>query len=426
MVKINSVISGSPAAMHGLKKGDELISVNGHEINDVLDYKFYTTERKIKAEYRRGGTVYSFTALKPEYEEFGCEFETYLIDRKRSCANNCIFCFIDQNPEGMRETIYFKDDDERLSFLHGSYITMTNLGDKDISRIINMHISPINVSVHTTDKELRVKMLGNRRAGEVLKYLDTLSEHGIALNTQIVLCRDVNDGEALASTLEDLSKLKSLRSVSVVPSGLTKHREGLYPLKPFDKASALETIRITESARKKHKKNIFASDEFYLIAGAELPDYEEYDDFPQLENGVGMIREFEDEFLSALRFEDGDDRIRKATVATGYAAYECIRSLVSEFEKKFTGSRIEVVRIENVFYGSSVTVSGLIVGEDLINGLAGRDLGSTVMIPCNMLRYERDLFLDGKSVADAEKALNVPLTVTERDGADLLDKLIEL
>lgn len=434
MVKIAKVAEGSPADKVGILPGDNLISVNGNPINDGLDYFFYTTDRALSLVVEREGASLTFKVKKSEYDSLGAEFDTYLIDSCKRCRNNCIFCFIDQNPKGMRESIYFKDDDERMSFLHGNYVTLTNLKDEDIARIIKMHISPVNVSVHTMNPALRCTMMGNRFAGDCLEYLTQLSEHGIAINAQLVLCPGINDGDELEYSMQALYALKSLQSVSAVPVGLTAHREGLYPLRPFTAEEAADVVHRIEAfaercISEKGCRVFYPSDEFYLTSGIPLPEEDFYDGYPQLENGVGMLRSHREEFLWAL---DGAkeclevSKIRKGTVtlATGAAAYKHILELAEEASRAFPQVECQVVKVENHFFGHTVTVSGLVTGQDLIEALRGKILGHSLVVPCNMLRYERDLFLDSVSVAEVEAALGVPLLIAEKDGADLLYKIL--
>ena len=426
MVTIKSVKKGSAAAKAGIDKGDVIVSVNGNEINDGLDFYFHTADRELCFHIKRGEEELNVSLKTSPLRPLGIEFDTYLIDKQKSCRNKCIFCFIDQNPHGMRETIYFKDDDERMSFLHGNYVTLTNLKDKDIERIIKMHITPVNISVHTMNPTLRSEMMGNRFAGECLSYMEELSAHGIEINAQLVLCPHINDGEELVYSLEQLSELKSLKSVSCVPVGITAHREGLYPLKPYDKEGALAVIdtvnRFAEKAAEKHGvRRFYASDEFYLTAGLPIPEREYYDDYPQLDNGVGMLRSHRDEFMDELEYLkeeiNGTDRV--VSVATGYAAYEHIADLAAEAEKAFSGLKCKVYPVKNDFFGETVTVSGLVTGGDLIKTLRGKEPGEELLIPCNMLRFERDLFLDGVSLKEAEEALGVPIRVVESGGDDL-------
>ncbi len=429
MVKIIFVERNSYAERCGLLKDDILLSVNGNEINDVLDYRFYIMEKKLDISVDRNGRELSFSLEKPEYSDIGLEFSSYLMDEKKRCRNKCIFCFIDQNPKGMRETIYFKDDDERLSFLHGNYVTLTNLKESDIERIIKMRISPVNVSVHTTNPDLRVKMLNNRFAGECLKYLEMLDKGGISLNLQFVLCRGINDGNELVRSLTDISKLEHIESVALVPSGLTGHREGLYPLVPYDKASADEVINIANRFREEFYKErgmsfIYPSDEFFLLAEREVPDEDYYEGYPQIENGVGMIRSDTVEFLECLENFSDIDYNRKVTVATGEAAYDFICSLASRATEKYKNLTVNVVAVKNNFFGGSVTVSGLVTGGDLVAQLSGRDLGDQLLIPENMLRAQGDLFLDDVSLTQVTELLNVPIKVVSKGGYALCEAML--
>ena len=388
----------------------------------MLDYRFYTTVKKAECVFRRNGEEFSLCAEKDEYDDLGLDFATFLMDKKRSCRNKCVFCFIDQNPKGMRESVYFKDDDERLSFLQGSYVTLTNLSDEDIERIIQMKISPINVSVHTMEPELRVMMTGNRFAGEALKKLWRLAEGGTGLNLQFVLCRGINDGEHLRYSLEESSKLKTLISASIVPAGLTSHREGLYPLCAYDKESAGRVIDEVEAFHKAQKKKTgsgkyYCSDEFYLIAGRKLPDAGYYENFDQYDNGVGMISDMEKCFFEAL--EDTDESAPgRLDVATGYAAYGLMDSLAKAFCKKFPARKIVVHRIANNFFGSSVTVSGLLTGGDYIEQLKGK-VGDVLLISRSSLNADGTAFLDDVTPLQVEEALGVKLVTNKADGYDL-------
>ena len=426
MVKISSVAKHSYAEKAGIKSGDLLISINKNDICDVLDYRFYVTDKNLEIAVKRGEEVLSFKIKKPEYDDIGLEFSTYLMDEKKRCRNNCIFCFIDQNPHGMRETIYFKDDDERLSFLIGNYVTLTNLSGKDIERIIKMRISPVNISVHTTDPELRVKMMRNRFAGDCLKYIPMLDEAGITINAQLVLCRGYNDGDALERSLKELSKLENIDSIALVPCGLTGHREGLCEIEPFDKESAADVIAIADRYGEENYKNrgarlIYASDEFFLIAGKDIPDSDYYEGYPQLENGVGMIRSDTDEFYECLENTDALPYNRNISIATGEAAFGFISSLASKAMEKYKSLNINVYAIKNEFFGGKVSVSGLVTGGDLKKQLSGKELGDTLYIPENMLRAEGDLFLDGVSLDELEKALGVNVIANERGGYALFE-----
>lgn len=424
MVKVISVEKGSHAEKAGVKAEDMLISVNGNDVNDILDYRFYTTEKKLTLILERTGEKLSLFVKKPEYDDLGLDFGSYLMDEKKRCRNNCIFCFIDQNPSGMRETIYFKDDDERLSFLQGNYVTLTNLKEADIARIIKMHITPVNVSVHTVNPELRVKMMRNRYAGESLRYLKQLDAGGVQLNTQLVLCRGINDGEELEKSLEYLTSLENIQSIACVPCGITAHREGLFEVQPYDKESAAQVIEIIDRygekcLREKELRLVYASDEFYLLAERPIPPEEYYEDYPQIENGVGMLRSHYEEFSAALENIENCGYNKSITIVTGEAAFTHIQALVKLAKEKFPELKVRVKSIKNNFFGGHITVSGLVVGCDIIEQLKDDEKSDLLLIPCNMLRYDRDLFLDNTSVDDVEKALSVKVLITEKDGADL-------
>ena len=430
MVKIQSVTPGSPADKAGIKAGDVLVSVGGERVCDVLDYRFYGTDANTEVTLSRGGEEMTFKLRNREYADLGMEFSTYLMDEKKRCTNNCIFCFIDQNPKGMRETVYFKDDDERLSFLQGNYVTLTNMRESDVERIIRMHISPINVSVHTMNPDLRVKMMGNRFAGEKLRFLKMLDEGGIRINAQLVLCRDINDGEELTYSLDELCKLENLESLAAVPCGMTAHREGLPEILPYHKESAADVIRRIEKKAAEcletfDCRKVFASDEFYLTAEKELPPDEAYEGYPQLENGVGMLRLHTVEFEDALADCETEDVSRHLSIATGMLAKSHMEHLASLAMARFPSLRVDVHAIVNHFFGETITVSGLVTGGDLIAQLKGKELGDTLLIPENMLRHEGDLFLDNVSVSDVENALHVTLGVTSRDGEDLLHHFLD-
>ena len=428
MVKIEKVFEDSIAEKEGILQGDVLVAINGNEIQDVIDYRFYLADSNLSINLKRDDVDFFVKIEKDVYDDIGLDFETPLMDKKQRCHNKCIFCFIDQLPKGLRETLYFKDDDSRLSFLHGNYVTLTNLERKDVDRIIKMHISPINVSIHTTNPELRCQMMHNKRAGEVLSYLDEFANAGIEICGQIVLCRDINDGSELEKSLHDLSKLyPRLRSVCVVPSGLTKYREGLYPLKSFDKKSSEKVIKIVEEINKiyakKYGKNLFfCSDEFYLMAEKELPSDEYYEDYSQLENGVGMLRSFECElnvFMKTLSKEEKSIE-REISIATGASAYEFIISMVNRIKKKCKGIKCRVYKIENDFFGRTITVSGLVTGRDLKNQLTDAVLGEELLISRNMLRADGDLFLCGMSLNELSEELKTRITPVECDGASFV------
>ena len=433
MVTVYGIVPGSDSDKLGVKAGDILHTVNECEVNDVLDYRFYLTDTKVRLTLERDGELYQIEIRKEMYADIGLEFETYLMDKKRSCRNRCIFCFIDQLPKGMRETLYFKDDDSRLSFLMGNYVTLTNLSDKDVDRIVKMHISPINVSVHTTNPELRVEMMKNKRAGEVLKYLDRFKEAGIELNLQIVLCRGINDGNELTRSMTDLAELyPAVTSVSVVPSGLTKHRQGLYPLTPFTPKECAEVIdQVTafgdKCVEKYGTRLFYLGDEFYIKSGRALPNEEFYEGYPQIENGVGMVTSLRTEFDCAIEDEPKNNDVRTVSCATGYAAYDVIRGLADKTEKENPGLKINVYKIRNDFFGESITVAGLLTGKDILSQLqseamAGR-LGDKLLLPKVCLRAEGDLFLDGMTPAELSDALGVKIEFVPNDGYELLAAL---
>lgn len=431
-VMISGVEKGSLAKKAGILPGEELVSINGNEILDVLDYRFYMTEERLSVLIRdRDGKPRKISIRKDEYDDIGLEFETYLMDKQQSCRNQCIFCFIDQMPPGMRESLYFKDDDARMSFLFGNYITLTNLTDRDVERIIKMHISPVNISVHTTNPELRCKMMKNRFAGESLRHMYRLAQAGIGINCQLVLCPGINDGEELKKSLEDLENLyPSVQSIACVPVGLTDYREGLYPLEPYTPQSAAEVIRVidefSDRTQAEHGVRLcYPADEFFLTAGIPIPDGEYYGDFNQLENGVGMLATMRDEFAAALKLvEDEPCKDRKISIATGVAASDFIRGLVDEAGKKWHNLDCTVYAVKNDFFGHKITVTGLLTGRDLIAQLKDRDLGETLLLSSSMLRQNTDVFLDDVTVPELEKALGVRVRVTENDGYDFLDALL--
>lgn len=416
---------GSCAEKCGIKPSDIIISIDGNNICDVIDYDFYTSDESFTVLVHRGSELLSFKVKKDEYEPFGCEFDSFLIDKKQSCKNKCAFCFIDQNPKGMRESIYFKDDDSRMSFLAGNYITLTNLSDSDAERIIKMHISPINISVHTTNPELRVKLMNNKNAGKCLSYMDAFAENGIWMNVQIVLCPEINDGKELERSLTELERyIPALQSIAVVPVGLTKHRDGLFPLRGFTKdeaANVIETVnRFGDGFLEKYGERIcYVSDEFYLKAELPIPDDEYYGDYPQFDNGVGLIRSFISDVEYCLEDEKIAKKPKPFSVATGYGAYSTLCEASERICAKFFGgdeSFVNIYRIKNEFFGESVNVAGLVTGSDLIKSLEGEPLGETLYIPKVMLRYEMDRFLDDVTLDELSERLNVEVVPVETDG----------
>ena len=434
MVKITEVMLGSRAYKAGVSAGDTLISINGNSIKDVLDYRFYLTESRVELLLSRDGMEYSVKISKGEYDDIGLEFETPLMDKKHSCTNKCIFCFIDQNPEGLRESLYFKDDDSRLSFIHGNYVTLTNMTQEDVDRIIKMRMSPINISVHTTNPELRVKMMKNKHSGEVLKYLNDFAAAGLSMCGQIVLCRGVNDGEELVRSLTDLAALyPAMSSVAIVPAGLTKFREKLYPLTDFTKDEAAEVIDMINSFGDAHKEKhgtrlFYAADEFYLKAEREIPDSDYYEDYPQIENGVGMIRSLTDEFGLAL--DNASDmaellnKKRSVSLVTGVASYPMIKEQADKLCRLCPNLSVEIYEIVNNFFGRSITVSGLLTGKDICEQLKDKPLGEELIIPINCLRHGEDVFLCGMTVAEMEDRLGVAVKASGADGYELAEAIL--
>ena len=427
--KIRAVLPGSIAEELELEPGDVLLAVNDHEIEDVFDYHYYTNEEYLTVLVRKpDGEEWELEIEKEFEEDLGIEFESSLMDDYRSCRNHCIFCFIDQMPPGMRETLYFKDDDSRLSFLQGNYVTLTNMSDHDIDRIIHYHLGPINISFQTTNPDLRCKMLHSRFAGDVFPKIRRLADAGIELNGQIVLCRDINDGAELERSISDMtSYLPALRSVSVVPVGLSKYREGLYPLKPFDAQSAGEVIDLIESWQKKIYPQygvhfVHASDEWYLLAGRPLPEEERYDGYLQLENGVGMLRLLKEEVEETLAEvkPDGETPKRRVSIATGRLAGPFLKELGKRIETVHQNVTLQIFEIRNDFFGESITVSGLITGQDLIAQLKDQDLGDELLLPTNMIRSGERVFLDDLTIEDAEEALGIPIRIVESGGRDLV------
>lgn len=431
-VIITGVEENSPAARAGIAAGETLVALNGHEIVDILDYRFYETNAQLTVTLAdMKGNMRTVSIHKGQYLPIGLEFETYLMDKQRSCCCKCVFCFIDQMPKGMRQSLYFKDDDARMSFLFGNYVTLTNLKEQDVQRIIDMKISPINVSVHTTNPELRVKMMGNRFAGKVLDILPRLAQAGIQINCQLVLCPGINDGEELARSLTDLGKLlPALQSIALVPVGVTKHRQGLPELRPYTQEEAGKTIDLIDCFGNDFLKQCgsriaYASDEFYLLAQRPLPPPEFYEGFSQLESGVGAISCFRDEFLYALEERlNGADSIvlpkRQITLATGVAAYPFLQELLDEVQRKCNNLFCTAVPIVNRFFGETITVAGLLTGADLLEQLSGRDLGECLLLPEVLLRHNTDILLDDMTLGELSTQLQVPINTVPNDGARLL------
>ena len=431
-VRVKSVDEGSVAQTLGIKAGATICSADGNEINDMLDYQFYTSGAKFELAVMREGQLDYLKVQKGDYEPLGCNFETYLIDQKHSCSNHCMFCFIDQLPPGMRDTLYFKDDDERLSFLFGNYVTLTNMSDHEIDRIKKMHISPINISVHTTNPELRVRMMANKNAGNALRYIKEFADAGIQMNCQLVLCRGINDGDELRRSLADLTALyPAVQSIAAVPSGLTRYRKGLYKLTVYDRDSSRETLDILEEwgdkcQEKYGSRIIYPGDEWYLCAERPVPQGEFYEDYAQLENGVGMWRLFRDEFLQEL--EEGHRSmfaVRKIDLVTGTLAAPLIQEMADAFCKKYPQVKICVHAIQNNFFGGNVSVAGLVTATDIVDQCKGKLISKTLGVPEVMLRAEKDLFLDDWSIQDLEKELGVEVKVLPGSGKDLVQALME-
>ncbi|MCM1045416.1 MAG: DUF512 domain-containing protein [Candidatus Gastranaerophilales bacterium] len=434
---VESVEPGSIAEELEIASGDVVLAINGAEIEDIFDYQYLIQDVYIEVLIEKpDGEQWLLEVDKECDEDLGITFANGLMDEYRHCCNKCIFCFIDQMPPGMRGTLYFKDDDSRLSFLQGNYVTLTNLSDHDLERICRYHLSPINISFHTMNPKLRCKMLNNRFAGEALKKVDVLNEAGIRMNGQIVLCKGINDGADLKYSLERLATyLPNLESVSVVPVGLTKYREGLYPLEPFGEADAREVLSIIRHCQKQCMERygihfVHASDEWYLLAGEELPGEESYDGYLQLENGVGMIRLLLDEFADALeeyrtgkafpKWQGG----REISLATGRLAFPYLKRLCGELTALCPDIEVHLYEIRNDFFGEQITVSGLLTGRDIRDQMSGKDLGQELLLPQNVLRSGEDIFLDDMTVEELEKALQVPVNIVKSSGRDLLDSLL--
>ena len=422
-IKIDRVDAGSEAEALGLAGGDELLSVDGNELNDTLDYDFYTDSKSFHLKAKVADGIREWDVRREERGPFGCDFSTYLGDQKHSCSNHCMFCFIDQLPPGMRESLYFKDDDERLSFLFGNYITMTNMQDHEIDRIIKMHISPINISVHTTNPQLRVRMMANKRAAETLRYLDVFAKGGIDMNCQLVLCRGINDGDELRRTLDDLLRLRpQVESIAAVPAGVTAYRKGLFKLTPYDQQSAAETLDIMEEycarCRKQYGRSVvYPSDEWYLLAGREVPPAEFYDNYDQLEDGVGMWRMYHDSFWDELQFPRSNVEPRSIDVVTGTLAAPLIREMAEATHAKYPQISVTVHAIQNDYFGGTVSVAGLVTGTDIIKQCKGNLNSNILCVPEVMLRDEKDRFLDDLTAKQLGEALGCEIEVIPTDGA---------
>lgn len=421
--KIQGVVPGSIADKYGVKKGDIITKINDKPVCDYLDYMFLTANEEISLEL----SDRTLHIINEDFEPLGIEFDTLLIDAPKSCLNKCIFCFIDQLPEGMRESCYFKDDDYRLSFLQGNYVTLTNMKDEEIDRIIEYNLPRINVSVHTTNPELRVLMLRNKNAGKIMQQIQKFADNDMMINCQVVLCRGYNDGDELDRTISDLSGFGDcIESLSIVPVGISAYRDGLTQLEPFDKESSFDVISQVEKWQRKFRKErginfVYLADEFYIMAGVKIPDREEYDAFPQIENGVGLCSSLRWEFEDALTSCKKNKVKSKKTVVTGILAYDFIKELV----EKLGSDKISVKKIKNNFFGENITVSGLVTGGDIIKQLKGCDIGESILIPSSMLRHNEEIFLDNVTVSDVEKALNVRVIPVENDGFSFFNELIK-
>ena len=428
---INKVEENSIAEEMGIEPGDFLLEINGNPIEDVFDYHYLLNDTYVEVLIRKQDGEEWLLEIDKDYEEdLGIGFENGLMDQYRSCTNHCIFCFIDQMPPGMRDTLYFKDDDSRLSFLQGNYVTLTNMKKEDLDRVIHYHLSPINVSVHTTNPKLRCTMLHNRFAGDILEKMQRLYDAGIEMNGQIVLCKGINDGEELERTIRDLSAfLPYLVSLSVVPVGLSKYREGLYPLELFGREDAVEVLDRIERwqdrlYRERGTHFVHASDEWYLLAQRPIPQEDTYDGYPQLENGVGMLRLLDTEVRECLDDLEADDRRIRCTAATGMLAADTIRACCDAVREKNPNVEVQVKSIRNDFFGNQITVAGLVTGTDLLAQLQGQDLGEKLLIPCHMLRSGENVFLDDVTVEEIEKQLNIPVVVVDEKGEDLVHSIL--
>lgn len=429
--KIDRVLPGSIAQEMEIEPGDILLAIDGKEIEDIFDYRYLVESEQIVVLIRKqNGEEWELEIEKEEYEDLGLEFDNGLMDDYRSCRNKCIFCFIDQLPKGMRETLYFKDDDSRLSYLQGNYVTLTNMSDHDIEKIIRYRLEPINISFQTTNPDLRCKMLHNRFAGEALKKVDRLYEAEIEMNGQIVLCKNINDGQELERTISDLTRyLPYLTSVSVVPVGLSRYRDGLYPLEPFTKEDAKEVLKIVHRWQKKIYQTcgshfIHASDEWYLLAQEEIPEEERYDGYMQLENGVGMIRSLWEEGKLALEERTGDDRSHKVSIATGRLAADYLQKLADQVTQKYPNVEIIIYPIENKFFGEQITVAGLLTGQDLREQLTGKDLGERLLLSENMFKNGETVFLDDVSAEELEKTLQTKINIVQSSGWDFVEAVL--
>lgn len=428
---IKDVVQNSIADQLEIKNGDYLLSIDGKEIKDIFDYHLLSESENLTLEIEASdGEIWEIDIEKDEDQDLGLIFDNELLDEYKSCTNKCIFCFIDQMPPGMRETLYFKDDDSRLSFIQGNYVTLTNMTDDDVDRIVRYNLSPINISVHTMDKELRCKMLNNRFAGDKLEYIKKLNDNNITMNAQIVLCKGYNDKEKLDETLEKMMPyVPNLKSCSVVPAGLTKFREGLAELEPFTKEEAKEVIAQVDKWQKIFKDKfginyVYAADEFYMMSDTPIPEEDYYDGYPQIENGVGMTRSYLNEFYDYLDSYEGDDRVRTVSVVTGELFYKCSLEMADAINKKYPNIDIKIYKIINDFFGHTITVTGLLVGQDIIDQLKGKDLGDELLLPANTLKWGEDIFLDDVSLDELKDVLQTTPVIVKSNGKDFIDKIL--
>ena len=430
-ILIKSIVEGSIAEEMEIEAGDYLISINDEEIKDILDYKFQIFDEFITIVVEKpNGEEWELEIEKEENEDLGLVFEEELIDKPRNCANKCIFCFMDQLPPNVRETLVFKDDDFRLSFMTGNYVTLTNSGYKDLERIVKYHLSPINISVHATTPEVRKMMLNNKNADKILEYIEYLTDNEIDINAQIVLCPGINDGEGLNKTIEDLYKFyPRLLCIAIVPVGLTKYREGLYPLTTYNKENAGKVIDQVEAWQRKLKKEtgsniVYVADEFYVKAERDIPEYERYENFPQLEDGIGLMAYFTREFNEHLVKFEARAMSKTVSIATGKSAYKFIKEKAKILEEKFKGLKVNVYPIENTFFGPEITVTGLITGKELIEQLRDKEIGEYLIIDSKMLKDDEDVFLDDINIEEVREKLAVNIVLTKSNGIDFIDKIL--
>lgn len=430
---ISKVYEKSKAQKLGIEKGDKLLKINNQPIEDIIEYMFLISDEYIELEVeKKDGSLKKYAIYKEFDEDLGIEFVNPIIDKAKSCKNKCIFCFIDQLPHNMRKTLYFKDDDSRLSFLQGNFITLTNMSEQDIEKIIKYRISPINISIHTTDPDLRIKMLHNKKAGRIYSILQKLSDASIRMNGQIVLCPDINDKENLDKTIKDLAILyPNMESIAIVPVGITKFREGLFPLTIYNQQTALEVIKQVENWQEIFLKEldtrfVYLSDEFYILADQQLPNYDAYEGFPQIENGVGLMVKFKQEVITALKNLDIIiSEPKNVSIATGKSAKAFMANLCKEIEIKFPNIKMNIFEIKNNFFGETITVAGLITGTDLMEQLKGKELGDKLIIPACMLKAKEPIFLDDVTVEDLQKTLGINVVVSEVDGKDFVRNVLE-